>query len=210
MSEQRSLIKSKKIIIGITFGVVAAIVGLLILLSTLINMDAIGAKIKEAASQAIEGQVDFEQIRLKLLPRPHVVISQGQMAIQDSVHGKWTELSVFPSLRALLVVRLEVSDLKLMRPDFKLRLPISSRYKSEKHVSSKGSSNLPQQIKEGLGALAAVVKNAGVEIVDGRLTVLEQDKAPLEWKNITACFDMTKKRVAVGLTCSFFLSKKSF
>jgi hypothetical protein len=105
---------------------------------------------------------------------------------------------------------LEVSDLKLMRPDFKLRLPISSRYKSEKHVSSKGSSNLPQQIKEGLGALAAVVKNAGVEIVDGRLTVLEQDKAPLEWKNITACFDMTKKRVAVGLTCSFFLSKKSF
>ncbi|MGD8428752.1 MAG: hypothetical protein PVH63_14095, partial [Balneolaceae bacterium] len=157
MSEQRSLIKSKKIIIGITFGVVAAIVGLLILLSTLINMDAIGAKIKEAASQAIEGQVDFEQIRLKLLPRPHVVISQGQMAIQDSVHGKWTELSVFPSLRALLVVRLEVSDLKLMRPDFKLRLPISSRYKSEKHVSSKGSSNLRQQIKEGLGALAAVV-----------------------------------------------------
>ena len=208
MSEQRSHIKPKKIIIGIIFGVVAVIAGLLILLPALVNTDAIRAKIEETASQAIEGQVDFEQIRLGLLPRPHVVISQGRMAIQDSVQGKWLELTVFPRLSALLVARLEVADLKLKQPDFELRLPISSRQKSEKGASFQGSGDLRQQIKEGLGALAAVVKDVEVVIDDGHLRVFEQDKAPLEWQDITARLEVTEKRVAVDLTCSFSFIQK--
>jgi len=207
MSEQRSRIKPKKIIIGIIFGAVAVITGLLILLPALVNTNAIRARIEEAASQAIEGQVDFEQIRLGLLPRPHVVIFQGRMVIPDSVQGKWVELSVFPRLRALLVARLEVGDLKLKQPDFELRLPISSRHKSEKGASFQGG-DLRQQIKEGLGALATVVKDVEVAIDDGQLRVLEQDKAPLEWQDITARLEVTEKRVAVDLTCSFSFIQK--
>ncbi len=208
MSEQRSQIKLKNIIIGIIFVAVAVIAGLLILLPALVNTDAIRAKIEKAASQAIEGEVDFEQIRLGLLPRPHVVISKGQMAIQDSVRGKWVEVRVFPRLSALLVARLEVADLKLKQPDFELRLPISFRHKSEKGASFQGSGDLRQQIKEGLGALVAVVKDVEVAIDDGHLRVLEQDKAPLEWQNITARLEVTEKRVAVDLTCSFSFIQK--
>ncbi len=208
MSEQRSQIKPKKIIIGIIFVAMAVIAGLLILLPALVNTDAIRAKIEAAASQAIEGKIGFEQIRLGLLPRPHVVISQGQMAIQDSVQGKWVELTVFPRLSALLVARLEVADLKLKQPDFELRLPLSSRHKSEKGASFQGSGDLRQQIKEGLGALIAVVKDVEVAIDDGHLRVLEQDKAPLEWQDITARLEVTEKRVAVDLTCSFSFIQK--
>jgi hypothetical protein len=208
MSEQRSQMKPKKIVIRVIFGAVAVIAGLLILLPALVNTDAIRAKIEETASQAIEGKVDFEQIRLNLLPRPHVVISQGRMAIQDSVQGKWLELTVFPRLSALLVARLEVADLKLKQPDFELRLPISSRDKSEKGASFQGSGDLHQQIKEGLGALAAVIKDVEVVIDDGHLRVLAQDKAPLEWQDITARLEVTEKRVAVDLTCSFSFIQK--
>jgi uncharacterized protein involved in outer membrane biogenesis len=208
MSEQRSHIKPKKIIIGIIFVAVAVIAGLLILLPALVNTDAIRAKIEEAASQAIEGKVDLEQIRLGLLPRPHVVISQGRMAIQDSVQGKWVELTVFPKLSALLFARLEVADLKVKQPDFELRLPASSRHKSEKRDSFQGSEDLRQQIEKGLESLAAVLKNVEVTIDDGHLSVLAQDKAPLEWQDITARLEVTEKRVAVDLTCSFSFIQK--
>ena len=113
MNEQKSQIKPKRIIIGIIFGALSIVAGLLILLPTLINTNEIRTKIEEAASQAINGQVEFEEIRLGLLSRPHVVISQGRMAIQDYVKDSWLELSVFPKLRSLLVARLEVADLKL-------------------------------------------------------------------------------------------------
>ncbi len=194
--------KPKKIIIGIIFGAVAVIVGLLILLPTLINTDAIRAKIEAAASQAIEGQVDFERIRFVFLPRPHVIISQGRMVVQDSVQGKWMEMSVFPRLSALLLARIEVVDLKVKQPDFELRLPASSRHKSEKRDSFQGSEDLRQQVEEGLGALAAVLKNMEVTIDDGSLSVLEENKNPLVWQDITAALSVSDKRITVEFTCS--------
>ena len=208
MSEHRSQGKFRKIIIGIVFGIVAIIAGLLILLPTLVNTETIRAKIEDAASHAIEGQVDFEKIRLSLLPRPHVVISHGQMAIQDRVKGAWTELSVFLKLRALFAARLEVSDLKLKQPDFELRLPVSSRHKLGKNALLMDSDNLRRQLKEGLGTLVAMAKGVEVEIDDGRLRVLEQDKSPLEWQNITTHLRVTEKRVAVHLICGFSFIKK--
>ncbi|MBW1724073.1 MAG: DUF748 domain-containing protein, partial [Deltaproteobacteria bacterium] len=200
--------KPKKIIIGIIIGTAMLVVSLAVLLPVLINTDAINAKIIEAASQSIDGQVDFERIRFVFLPRPHVIISQGRMAVQDTVQGKWVEMSVFPRLSALLLARLEVADLKLKQPDFELRLPISSRHKSGKGASFQGSDDLRQQIKEGLGALVAVVKDVEVTIDDGHLSVLAQDKAPLEWQDITARLEVTEKRVAVDLTCSFSFIQK--
>ncbi len=198
--------KPKKIIIGIIIGTAMLFVSLAVLLPALINTDAINAKIIEAASQSIDGQVDFERIQLALLPRPHAIIFQGRMAVRDSVQGKWVEMSVFPRLSALLLARVEVADLKLKQPDFELRLPISSRHKSEKGASFQGSGDLRQQIKEGLGTLVAVVKDVKVTIDDGHLSVLTQDKAPLEWQDITADLSVSDKRVTVDLTCrsSFF------
>jgi hypothetical protein len=198
--------KPKKIIIGIIIGTAMFFVSLAVLLPALINTDAINAKIIEAASQSIDGQVDFERIQLALLPRPHAIIFQGRMAVRDSVQGKWVEMSVFPRLSALLLARVEVADLKLKQPDFELRLPISSRHKSEKGASFQGSGDLRQQIKEGLGTLVAVVKDVKVTIDDGHLSVLAQDKAPLEWQDITADLSVSDKRVTVDLTCrsSFF------
>jgi hypothetical protein len=200
--------KPKKIIIGIIIGTAMLFVGLALLLPALINTDAIKAKIIAAASQSIDGQVDFERIQLALLPRPHAIIFQGRMAVRDTVQGKWVEMSVFPRLSALLLARLEVADLKLKQPDFELRLPISSRHKSEKSASFQGSDGLRQQIKEGLGALVAVVKDVEVTINDGHLSVLAQDKAPLEWQDITARLEVTEKRVTMDLTCSFSFIQK--
>ncbi len=178
------------------------VVGLAVLLPALLNTDAINARIVKTASQAIEGQVDFERIRFAFLPRPHVIISQGRLAVQDSVQGKWVEMSVFPRLSALLLARLEVADLKVKQPDFELRLPASSRHRSEKRDSLPGSEDLRQQIEEALGSLTAVLKNVEVTIDDGRLSMLAQDKAPLEWQDITARLAVSDKRITVEVTCS--------
>ncbi|MDX2497436.1 MAG: hypothetical protein QNL11_05985, partial [Desulfobacterales bacterium] len=154
--------KPKKIIIGIIIGTAMLFVSLAVLLPALINTDAINAKIIEAASQSIDGQVDFERIQLALLPRPHAIISQGRMAVRDSVQGKWVEMSVFPRLSALLLARVEVADLKLKQPDFKLKLPASSGGKTSNSLSFLKNGDLRQQIEKGLGALIAVVKDVKV------------------------------------------------
>ncbi|MBW2197953.1 MAG: AsmA-like C-terminal domain-containing protein [Deltaproteobacteria bacterium] len=198
--------RPKKIIIGIIIGTAMLLFGLAVLLPALINTDAINAKIIEAASQSIDGQVDFERIQLALLPRPHAIIFQGRMAVRDSVQGKWVEMSVFPRLSALLFARLEVADLKVKQPDFKLKLPASSGGKTSNSLSFLKNGDLRQQIEKGLGALVAVVKDVKVTIDDGHLSVLTQDKAPLEWQDITADLSVSDKRVTVDLTCrsSFF------
>ena len=194
--------KPKKIIIGIIIGTAMLVIGLAVLLPALVNTDAINARIVKTASQAIEGQVDFERIRFAFLPRPHVIISQGRMAVQDTVQGKWVEMSVFPRLSALLLARLEVAYLKVKQPDFELRLPASPRHKQEKRNSFQGSEDLRQQIEAGLGALVAVLKDVELTIDDGHLIVLAQDKAPLEWQDITAGLAVSDKRMTVDLTCS--------
>jgi hypothetical protein len=202
MSEQRSQIKPKKIILGFIFGAVVMIASLLVLLPALINTDAIKAKIIYAASQAIDGQVDFKRIRLSLLPRPHAIISQGSMAIQNSVYGKWMELSVVPRLGALVVGRLELANLTLKQPDFELRLPLSFRQKTDEPTPLQKSDDLHQQIKEGLGILAAVIKDMSVAIEDGQIKVLEKNMAPLKWQDITARLEVANEQMAVDLTCS--------
>jgi hypothetical protein len=208
MNEQRSQIKSKKMLIGIVFGTLAVVAGLLILLPILVNTDEIRTKIEETASQAIDGQVDFKKIRLGLLPRPHIILYQGRIAIQDSIQGKWLELTMFPKLRSLLGARLEVASLKLKQPDFGLSLPISSWNKSEKGAFFQEGGDLSQQIKKGLGALFALAKDGEMAIDDGHLRVLEQDKVPLEWHDIIARLRVTERRVAVDLTCSFSFIQK--
>jgi hypothetical protein len=202
MSEQRSQIKPKKIILGIIFGAVVMFASLLILLSALMNTDAIKAKIVDAASQAIDGQVDFKRIRLSLLPRPHAIISQGNMAIQNSVHGKWVELSVVPRLSALVVGRLEIANLKLIQPDFELRLPLSFPQKTDEPTLFQKRDDLRQQIKEGIGVVAAVIKDMSVAIEGGQIKVLDKNKAPLKWQDITARLEVANEQMAVDLTCS--------
>ncbi|MBW1748782.1 MAG: hypothetical protein JRJ34_10415 [Deltaproteobacteria bacterium] len=202
MSEQRSQIKPKKIILGIIFGAVVMFASLLILLPALMNTDAIKAKIVDAASQAIDGQVDFKKIRLSLLPRPHAIISQGNMAIQNSVHGKWVELSVVPRLSALVVGRLEVANLTLIQPDFELRLPLSFHQKTDEPTPFQKRDDLRQQIKEGIGVVAAVIKDMSVTIEGGQIKVLDKNKAPLKWQDITARLELANEQMAVDLTCS--------
>jgi hypothetical protein len=208
MSEQKSQIKLKKIILGIIFGAVVMIASLLVLLPALMNTDAIKAKIVEAASQAIDGQVDFKRIRLSLLPRPQAIISQGSMAIQNSVHGKWMELSVVPRLSALVVGRVEVANLTLKQPDFELRLPLTFRQKPDEPTPFQKSDDLRQQIKDGLGVLAAVIKDMSVAIEDGQIKVLDKNKAPLKWQDITARLEVINGQMAADLTCSSSFSQK--
>jgi hypothetical protein len=194
--------KPQKIIIGIVVGTATSIVALAILLPALLNADAIHARIVKSASQAIGGQVDFEQIRFAFLPRPHVIISQGRMAVPDAVQGRWVEISVFPRLSALLLARLEVADLTVKQPDFKLRIPVSSGEKTGKSHLSLKNDDFRQEIQAGLGSLVSVLKDVELTIDEGRLRVLSQDKAPLEWRDITAGLGVSRKRVFVDLTCS--------
>jgi AsmA-like C-terminal region/Domain of Unknown Function (DUF748) len=202
MSEQRSQIKPKKIILGFIFGAVVMIASLLVLLPALMNTDAIKAKIIYAASQAIDGQVDFKRIRLSLLPRPHAIISQGNMAIQNSVYGKWMELSVVPRLGALVVGRLEIANLTLKQPDFELRLPLSFPQKTDEPTPFQKSDDLRQQIREGIGVLSAVINDMSVAIEGGQIKVLDKNRAPLKWQDITARLEVANEQMAVDLTCS--------
>jgi len=198
--------KPKKIIMGIIAATATLLVALAVLLPALLNTDAINARIAKTASQAIQGRVDFEQIRFAFLPRPHVIISQGQMVVQDVVQGTWSEILVFPRLSGLLLARIEVTDLTVKHPDFKLKLPVSSGIKPGKSPSFLKNGDLRQQMKKGLGSLVAVLQDMELTIENGHLIVLAQDKAPLEWQDVTADLSVAHHRVSVDLTCksSFF------
>lgn len=147
------------------------LLGLAVLLPFLVNTHAIKGKLVKAASQAVEGQVHLDRIRLAILPKPHAIISGIRMTIPESVQGACDELSVSVRLGALLFGRLELAALVLERPDFEFKLPTSSRNAPQKHVSLQKSGDLLQQMKKRLGVLATMIRDGTVVVEDGRIRV---------------------------------------
>jgi hypothetical protein len=195
--------KKKKIFLWLITGFVSFLILLtaLILFSNLIiNQEEILERIKSAASGEIPGEIEFQNIGLSFLFRPHVVIHQGKFNIPGKATGKLESLAVYPALLPLFTGKVRVSKLIIEAPNIQIKLPASIE-KKDKGAASAPFKEILVKVVSALGSLASVEPGLDVQLKRGRLKLFEGNKSAFWFKDIQANIELPRERFIFNINC---------
>lgn len=168
---------------------VALLVGLLIALRVviprIINTERVRGRILAGVSAAVKGDVRFEAINIKLLPRPRVSVADVSLSIPGTMDGKTDSLTVFPEILPLLTGSLRFSRLLLTSPDFRVTM---SRQHQEREKKAPGAATTPieEEVVRILALAADRAPDLRMVITDGRLVLSGKDLPDLSFLEIQA------------------------
>jgi AsmA-like C-terminal region len=94
-----------------------------LLLPRLVDSQAVRERIQAFLLTRTDGNVRVENIDLKWLPRPAVVVRGASLAFADKVSGKIQSIIVYPSILGLLRGQLYISRAEVASPALSVRLP---------------------------------------------------------------------------------------
>src|SRR5215470_8677123 len=92
------------------------------LLPRIIDGQAVRDRIRAFLLARTNGNVSFENIDLKWLPRPTVVVRGASFSFDDKVSGKIESIEVYPSIRRLLTGQWDISRVERGSPALTVRL----------------------------------------------------------------------------------------
>src|SRR5215471_7019996 len=92
------------------------------LLPRILDSQAVRDKIRAFLLARTNGNVAFENIDLKWLPRPTVVVRRASFSFDDQVSGKIESIQVYPSIRRLLTGQWDISRVEMASPALSVRL----------------------------------------------------------------------------------------
>src|SRR5215475_6976050 len=92
------------------------------LLPRILDSQAVRDKIRSFLLARTNGNVSFENIDLKWLPRPTVIVRGASFSFDDKISGKIESIEVYPSIRSLLTGQLDISRVEMASPALSLRL----------------------------------------------------------------------------------------
>ena len=108
----------------------AALIGLCVillfavalLLPRILDSQAVREKIRAFLLTKTNGNVAIENIDLRWLPRPAVVVRGASLAFDDKVSGKIQSIEVYPSIMGLFRGRLDISRVEVVSPAIAVHL----------------------------------------------------------------------------------------
>jgi uncharacterized protein involved in outer membrane biogenesis len=158
--------KRKKISLWVVGGLGAVLLLLLVTLllaPKLINLDP---------------KVQLDRFDVSVFPIPHVVARRAKLSIPGKVSGTVESLGVYPKLLPLLKGKLEITEIQIENPSFRVILPGRSRERGEKPAGA-SSKDLEKTLTTLLAPLALDAPHLVVEVENGRLDLAEGDRAHL-------------------------------
>jgi hypothetical protein len=144
-------------------------VGLHLLLPYLLNTRPIKEQLLARAHQAIDGDVDFEEIRIGLFPLPHAKVIHGRISFAGRMELLLDSVAFHLKTRPLLMGRLEMDTVLLRAPRLTVWLPSTEK--------APPPGDLPDDRAAAAlaAALAGLPGDSRLVITKGRLDVLKQD-----------------------------------
>ena len=104
----------------------AVLVGALVLAPAFLDLPAVRQAVERKVSDAVRGQVTWEDLGIRLLPLPHGVLRGARVAIPGmltvSVERVELDLKLLPLLRG----RAEIRAVTVLQPVVAIRIPVSS------------------------------------------------------------------------------------
>ena len=94
-----------------------------LVLPRVVDSQAVRERIRAFLLTRTNGNVAIENIDLRWLPRPTVVVRGTSLAFTDKVSGKIQSIDVYPSFLGLLRGQLDISRVEVASPALSVRLP---------------------------------------------------------------------------------------
>ena len=162
---------------GLGIVLILAVLSLL-LVKRLVSPERVKAELLVYLSQKIGGEVEFKEIEINFIPGPHVVLRGGVFSVPGKLEGSFETLLAFPKALPLLRGKVEVSRIKIIKPEIKVLLhePQADEVREPDDTFSFGS--FRENLKGAMDNLAANGKGLNAEIDNGTL-ILQKDSAPV-------------------------------
>ena len=150
----------------------------LLLVKRLVSPERVREELRAYLSLKIGGTVEFGGVEINFIPGPHVVLRGGKFSVPGKMEGSFETLIVYPKVLPLLRGRVEVSSLKIFKPEIKMLLhePPTGEIPGEDGSFSLGA--LRDSLKGAFDNLASHGKGLNAEIENGTL-ILQKDSAPV-------------------------------
>ena len=97
----------------------------------LLDLPSVKSQVERKLSQALNGHIAWDSLRIRLLLRPHVELSGVTIDIPGQVHARIEQAQARLSLRSLLLGQVEFTSAALVRPVIRIDIAPSAPTESE-------------------------------------------------------------------------------
>ena len=192
-------------------GVFAALVILLLLilvaLPTVINLQPIKTKILNDVSHRIGGRVSSKSIDISLLPSPRLSFQQMHFSKEGRFAGSLESLIVYPQILPLMRGEVKLDRMRLVAPDFELKIRGKSESNQEKKPIKLMIEELREKSVKALRWAALQTPALSVEVEKGQLRLAIENEPAFQFSAINSSIHLPPEQFQAKLTCESNLWK---
>ncbi|MBW1818948.1 MAG: AsmA family protein, partial [Deltaproteobacteria bacterium] len=170
-----------------------------------INSEAMQRRIKDAVAEQTGGVLEFQQIRVSVLPLPHVGIRKVAFSIPGRLGGTIEAISAYPEWRSLLTGKIRLSRIRVKEPRFRIDLSKAGEAGTDQEAPR-------PSIKERVSSLAVpvppAVQGLSGKIDNGSIELTEAGKPVLSFQGIDLKLELDPAQVSFQLNAGSSLWKK--
>lgn len=198
--------RRKKILLRVTgcFALLfILLVGFMLLLPYLINLELIREKILTALFQQVGWRVEYQKIDLFCFPKPGVKVHQVSISIHEKVVGTLKSVQVYPELLAILKGEFRITQIQIESPDFAIQLPME-----REEVKEKPEATALKEFGEIIARVSGIGPNLKVVMKGGRLNLAKGSKTVLSFNDIDANMIGPPRKAKIEVICRSNLWEK--
>lgn len=163
--------------------IIAALIVLILIAPRLMNTRFVREALTSGLSEKIGGELLFKEIRLSILPRPHVEISDGRLSIPQSFQADWQKLWLSVRPLPLLTGSIRFSSISIDRPEIRITAKRNSIEREDEQIETI-SSWVIQKIKPLAEIAATVTPDIKITFQSGNLDLRHNEDLDLLFKEI--------------------------
>ena len=184
--------------LGAGLGIVIILAALsLMLVKRLVTPERVKEELLAYLSEKIGGEVEFNAVEINFFPGPHVVLKGGKFSVPDKLEGNFETMIVYPKALPMLRGEVDVSRLKIIKPEIKVLINETSAEESHEPEDSFSFGVFKDYLAGALGYLDSHGRGLNAEIENGTL-ILQKDSAPgLSFSNMNADLILPDDRLRI-------------
>jgi len=162
--------------IGLAAGVLVLLAAALLVAPLLVDVPAVQRGLERRLSSAVQGDVSWEALEVRLLPVPHGVLRGARIAIPGALEASVERAELELRLRPLLRGEVEISAFRVARPALRLQLP-AARGQSAERVDA--ATAYRAAMRTVLDALQRFMPDAQLSLDEGRVEIVGPQVPPI-------------------------------
>ncbi len=170
----------------------------------LVNRDLMKDQILSVTSVKIGGEVKYKDAHITLFHRPHLVLEGGHVNIPGKLDADFDTLDIYPAILPLFLGNIEVSELRVIRPN----IVLSSAKKSdtEKQKAKQDKEPILSRVRSKIKNIFEFVKHdtgdLNIQIVDGEFELVRSGNDLLKITQINALFSKPQEKIQYKITAT--------